>query len=77
MSNIKTQWQDLLKRDMTRKEFLGMLGLGALILLNIEPLLRLFGHGSKYPPVNGGYSSDGYSGFIGSRPPQGGKGFDD
>jgi hypothetical protein len=77
MSTIQTRWQSLLKRNMSRKEFLGLLGLAALIVLNIEPLLRLFGK-SGHPPVDDGYGSTGYSGFVGKQPASGAKtsGFD-
>jgi len=63
---------------MTRKEFLSFTGLAALMLLNIEPLLRLLGKGSHVSTDNG-YGSSGYSGFIGKDSPLGAKktkGFD-
>lgn len=49
MSTIRTQWKNLLQKDMTRKEFLGLVGFAALVICNIEPMLRLFGKDLRHP----------------------------
>lgn len=78
---MSKHWDDLLKRPMTRKEFLRNLGIGALVVLNLEGITKLLtGHGlgfGGHHPVDHGYSSDGYSGFVGKEPPRrSSKGFD-
>ena len=40
---------------MTRKEFLGALGIGALVVLNVEPVVRLFTGGPSHAVVAKGH----------------------
>lgn len=56
-------FQKLMQREMTRKEFLGAIGMAALIVLNIEPIIRLFtGSSSHATTTNYGYDSGIYGG---------------
>ena len=62
MSSIQTPFQNLMKKEMTRKEFLGAIGMAALIVLNIEPVIRLLTHSSSHEVASEGYDSSPYGG---------------
>lgn len=52
-----------MQREVSRKEFLGLMGLGALILLNLEPILQLFGKiHTNAASVQAGYGTSVYGG---------------
>ena len=63
MATRHTPWQALMQREVSRKEFLGLMGLGALILLNLEPILQLFGKvHTDATNSQSGYGSSVYGG---------------
>lgn len=66
---MKRKWNELLERPVTRKQFLRVLGGGALVVLNLEGIARLLQHadGTGHPPVSSGYSSGAYSGFTATK----------
>jgi len=63
MDKIQTPFQSLLQRELTRKEFLVVLGLALLVVLKIEPIFRLFGKGHDSPLVAPS-SHDPYGGNL-------------
>jgi len=75
---MNTRWNELLKRRMTRKEFLRTLGVGFIVAANLEGIVKLLtGHSpGTHKPVDDSYSSQGYSGFTGKPPVEGGGSFD-
>jgi hypothetical protein len=63
MAIAQTSLQTLMKKEMTRKEFLSCLGLAALVILNIEPLLRMLGKSSpRHVSTDSGYDGGVYAG---------------
>lgn len=68
MGTIQTPLQNLMKKKMTRKEFLGAVGMAALIVLNIEPILKMLTKGSSQnsaPTATDNYDAGVYGGSDG------------
>lgn len=63
MSTPQTPLLNLVKREITRKDFLGTPGMTTLIVLNIEPAtkIELLTRTSSHQVVSEGYDSSTYS----------------
>ncbi len=64
-----TKWNELLAREVTRQQFLRVLGGGVLVALNLEGIARLLQHGGTSSGASGsgrsatpGYGSSSYGG---------------
>jgi hypothetical protein len=59
------QLNSLVKKEMTRKEFVATLGFGAATVMGFGSVLKLLGagsHNTKQHAVSGGYGSSPYGG---------------
>jgi hypothetical protein len=68
---VTTKWSDLLQRQVTRQQFLGVLGGGALIALNLEGIARLLQHGgtsASRSATAAGYGNGAYGGGNAHQP---------
>jgi hypothetical protein len=71
---VVTKWSDLLQRQVTRQQFLRVLGGGVLVALNLEGIARLLQHGgttTKSRAATPGYGSGSYGGGVNVRQPVG------
>jgi len=54
---------EVMKKEVTRKEFLATLGFGIASIMGFSTILKfLFGRGSQQTAVNTGYGSSAYGG---------------
>lgn len=69
-----TKWSELLAREVTRQQFLRVLGGGVLVALNLEGIARLLQHGgtstsrSTSRSATAGYGSGSYGGVSARQP---------
>lgn len=59
---MKQQINSLLEKEMSRKEFVAVLGFGLASLFGLSALLRLLGHSSPLQPSTTGYGTSTYGG---------------
>lgn len=64
---MNSRWSELQKRPMSRKEFLRLIGIGLLVVANLDAIYKLFHHGTSNvgKSIASGYGSSGYGGFVG------------
>jgi hypothetical protein len=73
------QWQQLMKREVSRKQFLKYIGVTGIAAVGLLPLVQMLDRSAQQPAGRSGdYSSDGYGGFLGAGGVSGNrsKGFD-
>lgn len=64
MSETKSKTSAFLEKDMTRKEFLGFMGIAFLGIIGIGSLLTIFNHNTNQSSSNLSYGGGPYGGVI-------------
>lgn len=59
---MNTQVNEIMQKEMSRKEFLATFGFGVASLFGLGTLLRLMGHGQNQQVSSMGYGSSTYGG---------------
>jgi hypothetical protein len=62
MSTVQTSIQNVIKKEVARKDFVGTLGMAALIILGIEPILKLLAKPTTHTQPTEGYDDVVYGG---------------